>query len=332
VARALFLTLPHKVKFAVPSLYPAGWSDFAALFFRLGGIVEACPSNVLSSPSANLFIEPDGTVSVTSSHDQIFHQPYVFGGATFPSSAPADLLHRVTKALGRVCFTKGIIGYVGVDFVLSYDKRSKLQQLWAVDLNVRMTSTAASFKMFDFLMRGRYHANAIVPRNKLHEANPIRYTVPSNSTQKKKKKSKAESKGVLYRVGEDGDDDDEAEEEEREDRFYCVASYLYQPNLATVRFVPFFNVCRLNRITYDISQRCGSPFMLHDSLASGTLGIMSVHASALQACSEMVRALSFLVKYSGTLHLGATHVQHTESNLQSVLNQFKALLKARLQN
>ena len=39
------------------------------------------------SPSVNMFIAPDGKVSVTSTHEQLFSAPYVFAGVCFPAQS-----------------------------------------------------------------------------------------------------------------------------------------------------------------------------------------------------------------------------------------------------
>ena len=49
--------------------------------------VQASPLEIRSSPSCNLLIEPDGTVNLTSAHEQIFSSAYTFVGAAFPQTA-----------------------------------------------------------------------------------------------------------------------------------------------------------------------------------------------------------------------------------------------------
>jgi hypothetical protein len=39
------------------------------------------------SPSVNMFIAPDGKVTVTSTHEQLFSAPYVFAGVCFPAQS-----------------------------------------------------------------------------------------------------------------------------------------------------------------------------------------------------------------------------------------------------
>ena len=127
------------------------WREFLGALIRRGGVIEACPARVSGSPSANLFIEPSGEVSLLCTHDQMFSPPYCFVGASFPqSSVPFGALRAAAIGIGRVCAARGILGFVGVDFV-AYQHPEGLRLL-AVDLNLRYTDTLAAFHMFDFLM------------------------------------------------------------------------------------------------------------------------------------------------------------------------------------
>jgi hypothetical protein len=64
-------------------------SSFLTALTLAGGVIEACPAVVTGSPSANVFIEPDGTCTVTSTHDQIFARPYTYAGTSSPYSNSA---------------------------------------------------------------------------------------------------------------------------------------------------------------------------------------------------------------------------------------------------
>lgn len=86
--------LPPQVFINTRWLYST-WRNFLAELCRTGGVIEASPGPaVRSSPSCNLFIEPDGKVRVTSTHEQILSSPYTFVGGAFPQTevrAPTSL-------------------------------------------------------------------------------------------------------------------------------------------------------------------------------------------------------------------------------------------------
>ena len=66
----LMKTLPERVVINTRWLWKS-WRDFVAAFKVVGGVIEASPLEIRASPSANLFIEPDGTLSLTSTHEQV---------------------------------------------------------------------------------------------------------------------------------------------------------------------------------------------------------------------------------------------------------------------
>lgn len=126
---------------------------------RLGGVLEAVWPEQRGSPSVNIFIEPSGHIQVTSTHEQLFSRddPYKQVGALFPqSSVPHGALRGACISIGKQLYAKGVFGYIGVDFVTFFDGYTGSQRICAVDLNIGITPTAASFALFNFVMGGRY--------------------------------------------------------------------------------------------------------------------------------------------------------------------------------
>mmetsp|Transcript_3573 Transcript_3573/g.7186 ORF Transcript_3573/g.7186 Transcript_3573/m.7186 type:complete len:1110 (+) Transcript_3573:42-3371(+) len=250
--------IAHKVRFARAELHQT-WDAFAAAFFRVGGVIEAVPNTVVSSPSSNLFIEPDGTVHVTSTHDQIFMKPYVFCGMAFPSAGPHDALYEATYAIGQAAYKSGLVGYVGVDYVLAYDAKAGEQTLMAVDLNPRITASCATYLLFHCLANGRFH--------------------PALGEYRTRVRAPGGGVGVGMGVGGGGGGSGSGSTGELVDgpkRFYTAIDYVYQPRLAALQFNTFFNACRLRNVSYDMKSRQGTVFIMIDSLASGSLGLMSI--------------------------------------------------------
>lgn len=127
--------------------------------------------------------------------------------------------------------------------------------------------------------------------------------------------------------------------------------YLYQPHLATLQFGSFFQACRLRGVAFDVRAKMGTAFVLMDSLASGTLGLLCVGAgqppasgaasaaaasgsgaaalpaSALHAMQLLVETLSFLHEQVSSLRLGP-HLFDDQSNLAALLAAFRGLVKA----
>ncbi|DBA85977.1 TPA: hypothetical protein ACH3X1_005515 [Trebouxia sp. C0004] len=154
VTQHLAKAIQKVVVVAGPEAYPS-WSDFAAGFTKRGGVIEACASGVIGSPSVNLFIDPLGRVRLISTHEQMFCPPYRVIGSSFPqSSVPPVPLTEAALAVGTACYNAKIIGHVEVDFVAS--REDDRLRLWAVDLNVCPTASLSSFQLFDFLAAGQF--------------------------------------------------------------------------------------------------------------------------------------------------------------------------------
>lgn len=394
VVVALKKSLARKAVLACPHLYDGRWSNFAAAFFRVGGVIEAAPPQVIGSPSVNMLIAPDGDVRLLSSHDQVFSSAFVFAGANFPSSAPADLIHAPALAVGRQCFREGILGYVGVDFVAWSEGPGSAPKVWAVDLNLRLTPTQSSFMLFDFLLKGRYvysNSGTVAKDTPVHLRPAARYLVPSvaapaangannppSTPQRSASRSGLTSSSTaspsarMFGSGSasasrehsrptsgqntpklpgiDGGSRRSASMSgtingREELRYYSTVPYLYQPHLATVQFGSFFNLCRLKGVSFDVRARLGTVFMMMDSLASGTIGLLCVGLAAppvtptsapvpaslppspLHAMQLLVDALAFLNEQVSNLRFG-THLYDAESNLLPLLAAYKGLVKA----
>jgi hypothetical protein len=475
VTKALHKYLPTKVTLATPAMYDGQWTNYARAFFRVGGVIEACPDVILSSPSSNLFIHPDGTVALLSTHDQILSSPFVYAGCTFPSSAPADLLHPAALTAARACYREGIIGYIGIDFVLYLDTHTQHAKLCAVDLNLRLTASQCSFALFHFLMRGKYHSVYGRDRSQPLTYNRCRYTVRGDQSlsqpptpplrlggllfggtggtpapnsavgtsslptipgaavmtsagsgrplssgrsrgsaastarsgmeSKHKRTESTDSKGDAivappgFVYDEDlpqpvagfaavgaserpsGSDSKRLPPNNRplsarstttsitegglstlggggigngsqasgmmfgplsatsssskpssndEERSYASISYIYQPQLSTLPFGSFFHLCRLRSIFFDLRARTGTAFMLMDSLASATLGLLCVATTSHASARSLTDALTFLEEQAqSTMRIGPVHVYDSESNLKACMIASKAILRAK---
>ena len=129
------------------NVYP-DWAAYIKVFCSIGGCVEASPKEVLASPAANLFIEPNGEVNLLSIQEQIVYPQYVALGVVFPqTSVPHEAIRDAAMAVGAAAYRKKIMGYITVDFILH--KRTDGLRLWAVDLDLRLTTNAM---MHQFVM------------------------------------------------------------------------------------------------------------------------------------------------------------------------------------
>ena len=87
---------------------------------KIGGIIEACPpSDSITALSVDLLITPTGKVDLICNGDQI-HAESQFScwGLSVPqSSVEPDVLNNLCQKIGEACKTRGVVGYINIDFV-----------------------------------------------------------------------------------------------------------------------------------------------------------------------------------------------------------------------
>jgi hypothetical protein len=136
-----------------------GWflADLSA-----GGVVEELVAgDVVTSPSVQLEIAPEGDVTVLATHEQVLggDSGQVFLGSRFPADdAYATVLADHAASVGRVLAGLGAVGWVSVDFVAR--RHGDAWDLAAVDLNLRKGGTTHSLTALEHLVPGGYDVAA----------------------------------------------------------------------------------------------------------------------------------------------------------------------------
>jgi hypothetical protein len=317
------VTLPNK------SLYK-NWAQFSTAFIRVGGVVEAAPADIRGYPTMSMFIEPSGVVHPVSTHEMMFQHPHTAVGSIFPQySIPYDALKGASAAIGQVLVTKGIFGYVSVNYTAFYDSFHGAMRLWGTDITLGLTNTAASFVMFNFILGGRFDTNNgeyhLQPDDKLLEEDSIM----------------DDGSGTLVVRGDDGGAGeaqldrstrnivDKAKGKGTRRHFVCH-DYIYHPNLSSLQYSTFFNLCRLQGVSFDLKQKCGTAFMLVDSLAAGVLGMISVAETRFEALRCMSQTFEFMQEQVGTRSIPSEFHEEV-GNFQGCLQVSRAFKKEAVQ-
>ena len=251
-----------------------GWEGYLERLAARGGVVEPCPNWAIGSPSANVFIAPDGAIEVLSTHEQIFADSYRFIGAAFPqSSVPHAVFQDAALTVARACAEEGLMGHLGVDF-LAFRQEGKLK-LQAVELNPRMTATQSSFELFRFVTGG----GTFNPRSGT-------YIVPPMADKKGENAGGGSVKATL---------DENLVSIVSRRRYYVMNDFLAHPGLKVQQYTSFFNRCRLAGVFFDMGSAAGTVFNLLDSFSSGVLGVIAVSHNPVHAFLELAGALDFMV-------------------------------------
>jgi hypothetical protein len=145
---------------AMPTTFCAAgesWPSFGPKIAAEGAIVEEVLSSPLASPSVQLRITPGGSVAVVSTHDQVLGGPgnQVYLGCRFPAHASyRSLISAAALAVGEVVADEGVIGPLGIDFLVAGDPAAP--EVFLSEINLRMGGTTHPFWMARLATSGRY--------------------------------------------------------------------------------------------------------------------------------------------------------------------------------
>ena len=146
---------------AIEALEWAGSGETLAEFLRkmdeMGGVVEEwIEGEVKESPSVQMRVHPDRTLEVVSTHDQVLGGPsgQVYLGCRFPADeAYRTAILRAGVEVGRVLARHGVLGRLGVDFVV-VEQPDGSWRAYAIEINLRMGGTTPPFMALEFLGGG----------------------------------------------------------------------------------------------------------------------------------------------------------------------------------
>jgi pheganomycin biosynthesis PGM1-like protein len=125
---------------------------------QMGGIVEELiEAPGLTSPSAQLRINPRGQVLLIATHDQILGGPHgqTYVGCRFPADeAYRRKVQEAGLRIGSVLAAKGVVSRFSIDFLASANGAGE-SRLQALEINLRMGATTHPFLALRFLTGGQ---------------------------------------------------------------------------------------------------------------------------------------------------------------------------------
>ncbi|RLN48361.1 hypothetical protein BBJ29_001268 [Phytophthora kernoviae] len=316
-------------------IFPS-WREFTEAIAHFGCVIEAAPPtaisglNVAVSPEApatsvepsyvraNLFVNPDGTVHVTSTQNVLasgsgLNRKTV--AYTFPqTAAPHEAVKGACSATGRLLVEINVWGYVSVDFVVFQDEKSSgAPRLWALAVHPYLTNSAASFACFHLLARGSLDSNSSVYKvastNTLATGNPGRSSSGGGMTELLLREASLAKDRHLDTP-----------------RSYVVCSYVFHPHVTTMQYSAFFHACRLHGVCFDVERTLGTLFLLTDSLTAGVFGVLSVGETTDGALAFLRTALEVIGREAGaTIEMAASRSLSAHSgNFAQVLSAIRA--------
>ena len=150
---------------ATPTMFCAGeesWPSFAAKIAVDGAIVEELiEADGMASPSVQVHLGPGGQVELVSTHDQVLGGParQVYLGCRFPAAAGYRAsIQEAARRVGEVLAGEGVVGLLGIDFVVSAGARGA--EVTVSEINLRMGGTTHPYWMARLATGGAYDAAA----------------------------------------------------------------------------------------------------------------------------------------------------------------------------
>lgn len=257
--------------------YPE-WAAYAQMVQTMSCCIEAVPAEVASAVMANVMIEPDGTAKLLSVQQQICSPQYVCIGALHPqTTAPFEAIRDSAMSIATAAFRKRIVGYVTIDFIV-FRKAGNLLRLWAVDLDIRLTNSAAMHGLAMLTTGATYdHTTGTCVVRLRNEAG-----VATNNV------------APLH---------------------YAYSGVMYHPYISALRHTVFFQMCRQRGLSYDTQTRAGAVFHLLDTLLCNCLGVLTVGTSTAHCAALLLDCVDFLVQQ---LNAANATTDESLSNIQHV--------------
>uniref|UniRef100_UPI00398EF479 IQ motif-containing protein H isoform X2 n=1 Tax=Pristiophorus japonicus TaxID=55135 RepID=UPI00398EF479 len=282
------------------------WERFLQTFLCQGGVMEAYPpSDSVTNLTVDMLIEPTGEVSMVSCGDQIHSKsPLECWGSTVPQcSVDPNTLHLVCVKIAEACRARGVIGFFSIDLVTFIHPSTMEQQVWATDLDVAYSDQLAMTQLMLFVSNGRLDC-----RINTFEVPPK----PKEKTRRlrRKKVSVEETQTQLPFM-----------------KCYGVLStQLKHANLSMVHYSVLFKIFKAHGIGFDIKERQGTVFILHEGNKRDHLGMVTIGEDLQGALLTFARNLSVIHQ-----EISAPNMQW-ENNFQAAIEDIEVILGVTIVN
>ncbi|XP_058242900.1 IQ motif-containing protein H [Hemibagrus wyckioides] len=272
------------------SCYPT-WSCFLEHFLRKGGVIEAYPpSDSVTCITVDLLVEPGGGVCMLSCGDQLHGSGFLqVSGCSVPqSSVCPGVLYSICMRIGKACQERHILGHISLDLVTFLELGTLEQQVWAVDLDLGYSNQLAMTQIMLHITGGTLNCHA----GCLEVPSPVRNSKPTAHHRAPTANAPAPTRS----------------------HFAVLSSRLYHSNLSMVHYSVLFQMCKAHGIGFNIKERQGSVFALHDSAERSSLGMITISPDLQGALLTFARNLTVI------------HQEISAPNMQGETN-FKDLIK-----
>ncbi|XP_050165475.1 IQ domain-containing protein H isoform X2 [Myiozetetes cayanensis] len=278
------------------------WEKFLQTFLTQGGVIEAFPlSGTVTNLTVDLLIEPTGDISIVSSGDQLHAEgPFRSSGTTIPQrSVDPALLNSLCWKIGAACRSKGLLGYLSVDFVAFTHPQTMEQQVWATDLDLCYSDQLALTQLVLFLTDGNLDCGSSPL-----EAPPGSQAVKSQRIQREGTKPPA--------LG--------------SPRCAVASTQLRHSNLAGTSYSLLLQSCKARGVGFDLQEKQGTVFLLYEDQKRHRLGMITIGEDLQGVLLTFARNL-FIIHQE----ISAPNMQG-ETNFKMAIQDIEAILGVTAEN
>eukprot|EP01017_Pseudomicrothorax_dubius_P008603 TRINITY_DN12846_c0_g1_i1.p1 TRINITY_DN12846_c0_g1~~TRINITY_DN12846_c0_g1_i1.p1 ORF type:complete len:224 (+),score=19.67 TRINITY_DN12846_c0_g1_i1:64-735(+) len=156
---------------------------------------------------------------------------------------------------------------------------------WGIGLTCYMTNLLSSFYYFDFMMDGKINS-----RNGVYTILALRGSGPQSNRSSflHQDNESAMKHSFATHVGESS-----------LERRYLYLPFVNHSGIVSLHFKPFFHICRLMGVSFDLEAKKGITFILPDTLQCGMLSILAIASGKDELFNKMLQVLDFLTKTAG---------------------------------
>ncbi|KAJ7420454.1 IQ motif containing H [Pitangus sulphuratus] len=278
------------------------WEKFLQTFLTQGGVIEAFPlSSTVTNLTVDLLIEPTGEMSIVSSGDQLHAEgPFRSSGTTIPQrSVDPALLNSLCWKIGDACRSKGVLGYLSVDFVAFTHPQTMEQQVWATDLELCYSDQLALTQLVLYLTDGNVDCGSSPL-----EAPPGSQAVKSQRIQREGTKPPA--------LG--------------SPRCAVASTQLRHSNLAGTSYSLLLQSCKARGVGFDLQEKQGTVFLLYEDQKRHRLGMITIGEDLQGVLLTFARNL-FIIHQE----ISAPNMQG-ETNFKMAIQDIEAILGVTAEN
>ncbi|NXK45585.1 IQCH protein, partial [Chauna torquata] len=286
------------------------WEKFLQTFLSQGGVIEAFPfSENVTNLTVDMLIEPTGEIKIVSSGDQLHADgPLRSSGTTIPQcSVDPAVLNSLCLKIGETCKSKGVLGYLSVDFVTFIHPQTMEQQVWATDLDLCYSDQLALTQLMLYVTDGNLDCCSSL------------FEVPLGSKKMKSQRTQLkETKSRILRCF--------LQPSPGSNRCAVASSQLRHSSLSVIYYNVLLQMCKAHGVGFDLQEKQGTVFILYDNQKRYRLGMITIGEDLQGVLMTFARNL-FIIHQE----ISAPNMQG-ETNFKMAIQDIEAILGVTAEN